>query len=118
MIVRDGNNLPATFVQYDSTPTTKKQLQEYVGSFYSPELETTYLTSLINGNLIGYHHRHGEFYIELLKKNVTSWSGMAFAKYKRNINGKIIGISVSLNRINDMWFIKNKSAVDNTISSK
>ncbi len=118
MIVRDGNNLPATFVQYDSTPATKKQLQEYVGSFYSPELETTYLISLINGNLIGYHHRHGEFYIELLKKNVTSWSGMAFAKYKRNINGKIIGISVSLNRINDMWFIKNKSAVDNTISSK
>ena len=106
MIVKDGDNPASLFVKYNNVPLTDKQLQEYTGSFYSPELETTYNISFINGNLIGYHSRHGKFSIELLKKDITNWSGFAFAKYRRDNTNKVSGISVSINRVNNVLFYK------------
>mgnify|MGYP005991360059 CR=1 FL=1 len=106
MILKDEDNSISEFIKYEDTPLTEKQLQEYAGSYYSPELETKYTISLVKGNLIGYHSRHGQFPIELLKKDITDWSGFAISKYKRDNKGNVIAISVSLNRVNNVWFYK------------
>ncbi len=107
MIVTDGNNPAQLFEEYDSTPLTPSEKEAYTGSFYSPELETTYLIALIGEQLIGYHSRHGEFSIGILKRDITDWAGMAIVKYKRNEKGEIIGLYVGINRVENVWFIKN-----------
>ncbi len=106
MIVTDGDKPSQLFEEYDSTPLTPSEKDAYIGSFYSPELETTYRISLINNQLIGYHSRHGEFPIRILKRDITDWSGMAIVKYKRNEKGKIIGFYVDMNRVENVWFQK------------
>lgn len=107
MIIKEDEKLTSEFIEYDNISLTEKQLQEYTGSYYSPELETTYNISLVKGNLIGYHSRHGQFPIELLKKDITNWSGFAISKYRRDNANKVIAFSVSLNRVNNVWFYKN-----------
>ena len=106
MIITDGNSLPKILEEYDSSPLTTIEKEEYTGQFYSPELETTYTISLINDQLIGYHSRHGEFPIRLIKKDVTDWSGMAIVKYTRNEKGATNGFYVNMNRVENVWFQK------------
>jgi CubicO group peptidase (beta-lactamase class C family) len=106
MTVIDGDNPPANFIEFDSTPTSTEEIESYIGSFYSTELETTYMITIKGGKLMGYHSRHGEFEIQVIKKDITNWSEMAFVKYTRDENNNIIGFSVSLNRINNLWFDK------------
>jgi hypothetical protein len=106
MIITDGNSLPQILEEYDSSPLITIEKEEYTGRFYSPELETTYTISLINDQLIGYHNRHGEFPIGILKRDITDWAGMAIVKYKRNKKGEIIGLYVDMNRVENVWFEK------------
>tara|TARA_R110001599_G_scaffold53656_1_gene149618 strand:- start:9056 stop:10702 length:1647 start_codon:yes stop_codon:yes gene_type:complete len=106
MIITDGNSLPQILEEYDSSPLTTIEKEAYTGQFYSPELETTYTISLINDQLMGYHSRHGEFPIGVLKKDVTDWSGMAIVKYTRDEKGETNGIYVDMNRVENVWFQK------------
>lgn len=106
MIVTDGNNPTQLFEEYDSTPLTPAEKETYTGSFYSPELETTYRVTLINDQLTGYHSRHGEFPIEILKRDITDWAGMAIVKHERNATGHITGFFVDMNRVENVWFEK------------
>lgn len=106
MIVTDGDNEPTHFSEYDSLPISIESLEAYTGEFYSKELETTYTISLREGTLFGYHSRHGEFEIGILKHDLTDWSGFATSEYKRDSNGKIEGFYVSLNRVREVWFDK------------
>lgn len=92
--------------KYEDKPLTTEELKSYTGSFYSDELETFYTITLKDGTLYGYHSRFGEFEIQVLKKEVVSWSGMAISKYKRSENGNITGFSVTMNGIRNLWFEK------------
>lgn len=109
MIITDGNSLPQILEEYDSLPLTTSEKEEYTGQFYSHELETTYTISLINGQLMGYHSRHGEFPIGVLKRDVTDWSGMAIVRYTRDEKGRTNGIYVDMNRVENVWFQKNEN---------
>lgn len=94
------------FEKYEDKAPTIEELKAYTGTFYSPELETSYTISFKNGKLNGYHSRWGEFEIQILKKDVLSWSGMSISKYQRNKKGAIIGFNITMNRIRDLWFNK------------
>lgn len=101
-----ADNTVTTFEKYDDKAHTIKDLQDYTGTFYSPELETYYTISLKGDNLFGYHNRFGEFEIQTLKKDVLNWGGMAISKYKRNKNGDVIGFNITMNRIRNLKFQK------------
>lgn len=101
-----ADNSITTFEKYEDKKPTIEELKAYTGNFYSNELETFYKISLKNGKLYGYHSRFGEFEIEILKKDVLSWSGMAISKYQRNKKGDIIGFNITMNRIRNLWFEK------------
>jgi len=101
-----ADNSISTFEKFEDKTPTIEELKAYTGSFYSNELETTYTIGLKDGKLYGYHSRFGEFEVQILKKDVLSWSGMAFSKYQRNENGEIIGFTITMNRIRNMWFYK------------
>lgn len=106
MTVTDGNNPAQFFEEYDNTALSITEKETYTGLFYSAELETTYRIMLIDGQLIGYHSRHGEFPIRILKRDITDWSGMAIVKYQRNSDGEIIGFYIDMNRVENVWFEK------------
>lgn len=100
------DNSSSTLEKYeDKTPTTE-ELKAYTGNFYSNELDAFYKISFKNGKLFGYHNRFSDFEIEILKKDVLSWSGMAISKYKRNKKGAIVGFNITMNRIRNLWFEK------------
>jgi len=101
-----ADNSIKTFEKYEDKAPTIEELKAYTGNFYSNELETFYKISLKNGKLYGYHSRWGEFEIQILKKDVLSWSGMSISKYKRNKKGTVIGFNITMNRIRNLWFEK------------
>lgn len=104
-----ADNSITTFEKYDDKAHTIKDLQDYTGTFYSPELETYYTISLKGDKLFGYHNRFSEFEIQTLKKDVLNWGGMAISKYKRNKNGDVIGFEVTINRIRNLRFEKRQA---------
>ncbi|MCB9335920.1 MAG: beta-lactamase family protein [Flavobacteriales bacterium] len=106
MMVSEKDKKQQYFEEYDSSPLTISEMEKYTGTFYSSELETTYTISLVDNQLIGYHSRHGEFPVKVLKRNVVDWAGMAIAKYKYNNKKEIEGFYVSLNRVENVWFEK------------
>jgi CubicO group peptidase (beta-lactamase class C family) len=106
MLLISADNSVDTFEKYEDKPLSQEELLSYTGYFYSDELETSYTISLKDGALYGYHSRFGEFEVQVLKKDVHSWSGTAVSKYKRNESGTITGISVTLSRIRNVWFDK------------
>ncbi|WP_338791705.1 serine hydrolase domain-containing protein [Bernardetia sp. MNP-M8] len=99
-----ANNSTETFEKYEDKLLTLEELKSYTGEFYSSELETFYTITLKDKSLYGYHSRFGEFEIQVLKRDVVSWSGMAISKYKRN--GNSIGFWVTMNGIRNLWFEK------------
>lgn len=106
MLVQDGEQPEAFFEEYNSSSSDGLSLANYTGAFYSPELETTYKISLKNEKLTGYHSRHGQFDIAVLRQGVVSWSGVAVAKYEMNKEGKILGCYVTTDRLRNVWFVK------------
>ncbi len=106
MIVKDGDKPTQVFVEYDNSPLSEKEKMEYLGQFYSQELETYYEIKIEKGKLTGYHSRHGSFPVSILKRDVIDWSGMAIAKYVRDKNGMITGFFVDMNRVEKVWFQK------------
>lgn len=111
MTLISPNNVIDTFERYEDKALISEELKKYTGTFYSPELETSYQIIFKNDKLYGYHSRFGEFEIQILKKDVLSWSGMAISKYKRDKKGNIIGFYVSMNRIRNLWFEKKQNHI-------
>lgn len=101
-----ADNSIDVFEKYEDKKLSTQDLINYTGTFYSSELETFYTISLKEDKLIGYHSRFGEFDIQILKQDVLSWSGMSVSKYKRNKKGTIIGFTITMNRIRNLWFEK------------
>lgn len=101
-----GNGSVDLFEKYNDQPLTAEELKDYTGTFYSPELESTYTLSLKDGKLYVYHSKFGEAEVQVLKKDVLDWSGSAISKYRRDKNQKIKGFDVSVNRVKNLWFEK------------
>ena len=82
--------------------------KDIAGSYYSPELETTYTLELSEGKLLGRHPRHGVFEIKMVATDTLHSELFAFAKVYivRERNNKIIGVRVTNGRVRNMWFEK------------
>jgi len=109
MIVTIDDGAPIYSQKYEPTKTTKDELSSYIGEFYSPELETTYIISLENDTLSWHHSRHGDFKMKRIKKDILEgiWP-LSITKFKRDEKGNISGILVSNGRVRNLWFKKQK----------
>ncbi len=81
---------------------------DIVGSYYSPELETTYTLDIKEGELMGEHPRHGVFKIKMVATDTLLSELFAFARVYivRGENNKIKGVRVTNGRVRNMWFEK------------
>jgi CubicO group peptidase (beta-lactamase class C family) len=82
----------------------EKYLEQIAGTYFSPELETQYRFYVRDGKLFGYHTRHGEFPVEILKEDIfisnSGFIGKMAIVRERN---KIRGMKVSNSRVRDLW---------------
>lgn len=108
MYVKDGDKPVEVFEPFSASPPSAADLAEYSGVYYSPELETSYKIIFENEKLMGYHSRHGYFDIEILRKDIMDWSGLAVVHYERDDFGSIVGFYVTLNRVRNVWFEKER----------
>ncbi len=107
MIVTIDDGSPIFSKAFVPVIPSKTDLSQYSGKFFSPELETNYIISVVDDTLSWHHPRHGEYKMKILKKDVLEgqWP-FSVVKYKRDENGEIIGILVSNGTVRNLWFEK------------
>ena len=107
MIVLIDSEAPIISKSFVPIEANLEKMKSYTGTFYSPELETTY-TIFLEGEKLKWHHaRHGDADIKILKKDVLD-GGWPFStiKFKRDKNNDITGVLVSNGRVKNCWFEK------------
>ncbi len=89
---------------------TPAYLSAFAGKYYCPELDTYYSFTIQNDTLIGYHQRHGYFKTEAQPQQdlFKSKGPLQTMKFIRDSNLTIIGMRVSLDRVKNVWFEKEK----------
>lgn len=96
------------FEKYNTITYTTEELSEFVGNFYSEELQTIYKLKLIDNTLTIWHHKMGNITLNPIKKDNFSSNGwqFRFIQMVRDQNNTIIAIKVSTDRAKNINFIK------------
>ena len=103
-VYQNGNITEAKrFIEEDLSNIS---LSDYVGKYYSPELESTYDILFKDNNLIVHHARHGDFYVQLVDKNTIVIPDVGSINIVRDPNNTITGIRISNGRARNVWFVK------------
>ena len=92
MLFTTEDELPSAFQRYQATKSTSGELASYSGTFYSPELETSYRITVAGEELFTHHPRHGKLPLQRLKKDVLEgeWP-LGVVEYQRDNNGEVQG---------------------------
>lgn len=97
-----------SFVTYKNTSLSDKQLQEYTGVYYSPELDTRYGIELKDNHLVLTNSKYSDAKLTLAgSENLLSnlwW--MNHLQVKRNSKKQIIGFELNSGRIMHLQFDK------------
>ena len=88
--------------------TKTVRLDDYTGSFYSPELQTAYTLVVEEGKLLARHQRHPDVELEPIKADEFTGSAWFFgqANFIRDGNNHISGFKVSNGRVRNLLFEK------------
>lgn len=81
-------------------------LSDYIGEFYSTELEATYRVSVANGKLMVHHMRLGDFALEpdLVTKDSFAGDAAGTMQFIRDTQGAVTGFLLSGGRIRNIRF--------------
>ncbi|MBL4654111.1 MAG: hypothetical protein JKY53_14800, partial [Flavobacteriales bacterium] len=107
MSVRVDEGAPPIFESYNPIADSK-EFKDYIGRFYSPELESTFDIVIKDEKLVFHHGRHNDFPMQLIKGDVLEIPGYAIIKFEREKNNRITGFRVSNSRAKNVWFVKQK----------
>ncbi|MCD2259163.1 serine hydrolase domain-containing protein [Psychroserpens luteolus] len=106
MLVLIDDDAPIIMEAFSPVSPSSIDKKAYVGTYYSPELETQYRFYLENDDLKWRHIRHGEFPVEFIGKNILQMVPGVVIKVKRNSKDKIEGFYVTNGRVRHLWFEK------------
>jgi CubicO group peptidase (beta-lactamase class C family) len=102
------NGIPSSV--FDLVPETDPGLEvlpDYLGEYYSPEVQTRYSITMEADQLKMYHPRHGFIPLKLEFRDVLSgeWP-VGTVEVSRNPGGQVEGIFISNGRVRNAWFEK------------
>lgn len=80
-------------------------LKEFVGAYFSPELNTTYEAVLKDGKLTLTHARAEDIPVSVVKSDKFRGGYYSF-KFERNDKQQITGFRISSGRVKNLWFKK------------
>jgi CubicO group peptidase (beta-lactamase class C family) len=84
-----------------------EELADYAGMYYSPELETVYRFTVVDGALMADHRRYDPFEVSLITRD--EFDGPSFVdtiRFERDEFGRVTGMRVSNGRVRNLWFEK------------
>ena len=107
-IMKVGNGGPNnTYELYTPVKITNEYFSEFVGQYYSPELNVIYTFILKSDTLRGYNPKYGDFNITVLKKDLfQSQKPLGIITFIRDSSGYITGIRVARDRVKNFWLEK------------
>ncbi|MBO0323604.1 beta-lactamase family protein [Muricauda sp. CAU 1633] len=98
---------PLVFEKLLKEKLTPQLAEEYIGTYFSPEIETAYTIHYQNDSLYAHHIRHGKLSLQQKRKDLLEGSyPLNFLKFKRNAEGEIEGVFISNGRVRNLWFKK------------
>lgn len=91
--------------------TTPRNLEDYVGTYYSEEIQTIYQVKIEENQLVLFNYQIGKNLKLKPGKEDSFVSGFPFSSidFKRNTNGKIFGFYGSNGRTTNVYFQKMKN---------
>ena len=94
-------------ISYEFTPPNYEilELKEFLGEYFSPELNTTYKAILKDDKITFTHARSSDFVITAAKSDLFLFDGYRFM-FERNDNNQITGFRVSAERVQNLLFKK------------
>lgn len=97
--------------RYEYTNPTKSYLTQFVGKYYSKELETIYTVTLKDTTLFASHFINGELALKPMNGNVFEGGEWWFDKIQfiKNEKNTITGFNLKLDRIKHLEFTKLES---------
>ncbi|WP_159476279.1 serine hydrolase [Dyadobacter sp. 3J3] len=80
--------------------------EEFVGKYYSPELETFYSITLKDDTLKLVHVHHGDVVLKVVSKDrfAAPWWFVQNIEIARDESGKVSGLRMSNGRVVNLWF--------------
>jgi len=92
---------------YDYESLARAPLAGYTGSYYSPELDTSYEIILENGQLLRRHSRHPDQPLTFIRPDLFNMGGWFQVQFTRDAQGSITGLTMNNARIRNLAFQKN-----------
>jgi CubicO group peptidase (beta-lactamase class C family) len=109
MMVAIGDQEPILFEAFTPPELNPALLHSYAGRYFGPELDT-YYSLYVQGDsiLMGNHVRHGDFRIDILRRDDLEAALEPFRtiRVKRDRRGRIEGLYVTNGRVRNLWFEK------------
>lgn len=100
-----GSTLERTYMRAAAPDTSNTALQELTGTYYSDELDVTYLVKVVDGKLVLWNRKHGDVPVEATHELGFSsefWS----ITFTRDPGGSIGGFTISTPRVRKVVFRK------------
>ena len=101
-------NFRARGFKVDEELNLLKNQVKLIGSYYSPEVRTSYAIEMVNDKLHLSHPRHGSYELIVRDKDHLICEAWVFGNIKvvRNGAGEVSGIRISNGRVRDLWLEK------------
>ena len=106
MLVTIDDDAPIVMDAFETFSASSVDKKDFVGTYYSPEIETQYRFYLENNELKWRHIRHGEYSVEFIGKNILQMIPGVMIKAKRNSKDEVEGFYVTNGRVRNLWFKK------------
>ncbi len=105
--ISEEGQLTGYFQKIEIAKPTQEELAEYSGTYYSPEVESSYRLSVKDGAVSFYHPRHGEIPMKFSHKDVYvgDWP-LVVVQVHRDEMDNVDGLLISNGRVRNMWFGK------------
>jgi len=100
----DGEN--TRMEAYDYSLPDLAALQEFSGTYYSPELDTSYELIVKDGKLVRHHNRHPDWSLTYLRPDLFNLGGYFQVHFTRDTQGTITGLTMNSGRVRNLVFTK------------
>jgi CubicO group peptidase (beta-lactamase class C family) len=80
------------------------KLNDYVGSYYSEELETRYSFEVKNDTLVSHHQRHNDFKLNPRSADTFNMNFLGTVAFTRDGKGRVDGFKASSGRVRNLVF--------------
>jgi CubicO group peptidase (beta-lactamase class C family) len=81
-------------------------LTDFVGTYYSPELETNYTLTVVNDTLTARHQRHDDIKVSPVRTDGFQAAFLGTLQFTRGANRQITGFKASNGRVRNLVFNK------------